>query len=111
MGLSEKNDMIEEGQRIISTIKQMEASLDDAKTNKLYAHKDDELKISYPLHECLQILKEKHNAICKLHQERFDQVRSKSRTCSKVGRQLTPHRAYKSTRILFLPFGTHFPQD
>jgi protein regulator of cytokinesis 1 len=74
---AEKNEMTEEGHRIITTIKQMEASLDDTKTHHQYEAEDEDLKISYPLLQCLKGLKEKHLQISKLHKERFEQVKSK----------------------------------
>lgn len=74
---AEKNDMTEEAQRIITTIKQMEVALDNNKTRHEYEAEDEDLKISFPLVRCLQGLKEKHLQISKLHRERFEQVRSK----------------------------------
>jgi protein regulator of cytokinesis 1 len=68
--------MTEEAQRIITTIKQMEASLDDNKTRLEYEPEDEDLKITYPLMRCLQGLKEKHFQISKLHKERFEQIKS-----------------------------------
>lgn len=70
--------MVEEGQRIITTIRQMEASLDDAKGRQDQDAEDSDLKITYPLTRCLQSLKEKHQQISRLHKERFEQVKSKS---------------------------------
>lgn len=70
--------MVEEGQRIIITIQQMEASLDDQKRSDLYASLNEELTITYPLLECLRTLKEKHRTISKLHHERYEQVKSQS---------------------------------
>ncbi|KAI9734478.1 MAG: hypothetical protein M1818_006867 [Claussenomyces sp. TS43310] len=72
---AEKNEMTEEGHRIIKTIKQMEASLDDRKPQHEYEADDEDLKISYPLTRCLQGLKEKHLQISKVHKERFEQVK------------------------------------
>ncbi|KAH6680549.1 microtubule associated protein-domain-containing protein [Halenospora varia] len=72
---AEKNDMIDEAQRIITTIKQMEASLDDNKAHHKYEPEDEELKITVPLKQCLQGLKDKHLQISKLHRERFEQVK------------------------------------
>jgi protein regulator of cytokinesis 1 len=68
--------MTEEAQRIITTIKQMEASLDDDKSRREYEPEDEDLKITYPLMRCLQGLKEKHHQIAKLHKERFEQIKS-----------------------------------
>jgi protein regulator of cytokinesis 1 len=72
----EKNGLTEEAQRIITTIKQMEASLDDNKSRQGYQSDDEDLQITYPLLRCLQGLKEKHSQISKLHRERFEQVKS-----------------------------------
>ncbi len=55
----------------------MEASLEDQATNDAYRLDDKELKITVPLTRCLQGLKEKHNAVAKIHRERFEQVKSK----------------------------------
>lgn len=74
---SEKNEMTEEAQRIITTIRQMEASLDDRKSRHEYEAEDEDFKITYPLAKCLQGLKEKHSQIARLHKERFEQVKSK----------------------------------
>lgn len=68
--------MTDEAQRIITTIKQMEISLDDAKSRHEYEAEDEDLKITYPLTRCLQGLKEKHLHISKVHKERFEQVKS-----------------------------------
>ncbi|TAQ90237.1 hypothetical protein B7494_g1439 [Chlorociboria aeruginascens] len=72
---AEKNELADEAQRIITTIKQMEASLDDNKSHHEYEAEDEDLKITFPLARCLQGLKEKHLQISKLHRERFEQVK------------------------------------
>jgi protein regulator of cytokinesis 1 len=79
---AEKNEMTEEAHRIITTIKQMEASLDDTKSRHEYEAEDENLKIFYPLTRCLQGLKEKHLQVSKIHKERFEQVKSKSKELS-----------------------------
>jgi len=68
--------LTEEAQRLIKAIKQMEASLSDSKTSPKY--NNDEPQITYPLTRCLKTLKEKYNTVAKQHQERFEQMRSKS---------------------------------
>ena len=68
--------MTEEAQRIIKTIKQMEASLEDSEPND-YRLDEQELKVTLPLTRCLQGLKEKHNTMAKIHRERFEQVKSR----------------------------------
>jgi protein regulator of cytokinesis 1 len=74
---AEKNEITEEAHRIITTIKQMETSLDDTKSHHGYEVEDEDLKVSFPLTRCLQTLKEKHLQISKIHKERFEQVKSK----------------------------------
>lgn len=55
----------------------MEASLADHETNDAYQLGDKDLKVTIPLTRCLQGLKEKHNAVAKIHRERYEQVKSK----------------------------------
>ena len=69
--------MTEECHRIINTIEKMESSLNDGKDNNEHADERGDLRVSYPLTRCLQDLKQKHHTICKLHEERFEQVKSK----------------------------------
>ncbi|MCJ1247404.1 hypothetical protein MMC30_004618 [Trapelia coarctata] len=72
---AEKNELTEEALRIIKTIRQMEASLEDQKPNNDYPVEDDALKISVPLSRCIKSLKEKYNTIAEIHRERFEQVK------------------------------------
>ncbi|KAF2264781.1 hypothetical protein CC78DRAFT_463026 [Lojkania enalia] len=72
---NEKHEITEEAHRLIKTIRQMEASLDDNKPNPAYEIDDGDMKVTFPLTRCLQSLKEKYNTVSKLHQERFEQVR------------------------------------
>ncbi|KAH7041016.1 microtubule associated protein-domain-containing protein [Microdochium trichocladiopsis] len=71
---NEKREMLDEANRIITTIRQMEASLDDSKPRTSHPSDDGDLKVTYPLSRCLIGLKEKHQQISKLHRERFEQV-------------------------------------
>ena len=66
--------MVDEAERIITVIRQMETSLDDTKAQR--NPEDDDLHITFPLTQCLKVLKEKHMHIAKLHRERFEQVKS-----------------------------------
>lgn len=93
---------MEESQRLISTIQQMEASLVDEKANGQYQLDDGELQVTYPLNRCVAYLKEKHSAMSKLHQERYEQV--KSQYCSMIinRTRLTISRARRSPRIILL---------
>ena len=59
----------------------MEASLEDHKPNPDYPLEDEDLKVTIPLLRCIKGLKEKHNAIAKIHRERFEQVKSE---CTKA---------------------------
>lgn len=54
----------------------MEASLEDPKLNNTYQLNDKDFKVTVPLAGCLHGLKEKHNSIAKVHQERFEHVQS-----------------------------------
>lgn len=73
----EKNELTNEANRIIKTIRQMETSLEDPQPDS-YRLNEKELKVTAPLAQCLQDLKEKHNRIAKVHRERFEQIKSKS---------------------------------
>lgn len=68
--------MTEEAHRLMKTIKDMEASLEDNKRAPSYGSDDGDMKVTYPLTRCLQGLKEKYNMVSKVHRERFEQVRS-----------------------------------
>ena len=70
--------MTEEAHRIIKTIHQLEASLEDDKPGHDFQLQNENLKVYMPLNRCLTGLKEKHNAIAKVHRERFEQVKSKA---------------------------------
>ncbi len=72
---SEKTRLTGEAQKIIITIKQMEASLDDEKQNGGYDLETTSLGVTYPLNQCLRDLKEKYNTVSRLHRERFEQVK------------------------------------
>jgi Ase1/PRC1/MAP65 family protein len=72
----EKKAMVDEANKIITVIHQMEASLDDSRAQRNYQQEDDDLKITFPLSRCLTVLKEKHIQISRLHRERFEQVKS-----------------------------------
>ncbi|KAI9678553.1 MAG: hypothetical protein M1817_005610 [Caeruleum heppii] len=72
---SEKIEMTDEANRIIKTIKQMEASLDDDRGNRDFEPEDAALKVTYPLTDCLRGLKEKYSTINKIHKERYEEVR------------------------------------
>lgn len=69
--------MADEAQHLITAIQQMEESLGDEKANGQYCLDQDDLQISFPLNRCLMSLREKHNAVGKMHRERFEQVKSK----------------------------------
>ena len=53
----------------------MEKSLDDSKPDDDYESERDGLKVTFPLLDCIQQLKEKHHTIAKLHRERYEQVK------------------------------------
>ncbi|RAH49845.1 putative microtubule associated protein (Ase1) [Aspergillus brunneoviolaceus CBS 621.78] len=72
---TEKKEMEEEAQRLITAIQHMEHSLVDEKANGQYKLDHNALRVSYPLNRCLAFLREEHGALSKLHKERFEQVR------------------------------------
>ncbi|CAN8096540.1 unnamed protein product [Discula destructiva] len=72
---AEKKDLIAEAQKMITVIRQMEASLEEPRSRRNVSNDNDGLEISYPLTRCLQGLKEKHSQVRRMHQERFEQVK------------------------------------
>ncbi|KZZ93880.1 Microtubule-associated protein, MAP65/ASE1-type [Moelleriella libera RCEF 2490] len=72
---TEKKQLVDEAKSIITTIRQMEASLDNSKARRTDCYEDEEIKITYPLNQCLKGLREKHSHISLLHKERFEQVK------------------------------------
>ena len=71
---SEKHELTEEAEKLITTIKQMHIGLD----GKDAAYQlEEELQVTYPLKPCLQALKERHKSVNKAHRERYEQVKSK----------------------------------
>lgn len=62
---------------MMTSIRQMEASLEGLPQRRGEYEEDDELKITYPLKRCLQGLREKHGQVSRLHKERFEQVKSR----------------------------------
>ncbi|KAM0273178.1 hypothetical protein ACHAQH_008434 [Verticillium albo-atrum] len=84
---AEKEDMMDEAQRTITAIRQMEASLDDSRRRD---HDDEDLQITYPLTRCLQHLKEKHIQIGRLHKERFEQVKKLVQALESYSSHLEP---------------------
>ncbi|KAF2995698.1 hypothetical protein E8E13_003518 [Curvularia kusanoi] len=85
---NEKHELTEEAQRLIKTIKQMEAAMNDNKTSPKY--KDDEPQVTYPLTRCLKTLKDKYNTVARQHQERFEQVRKLAEALESYASHLEP---------------------
>lgn len=78
----EKKQIIHEAHDMITTIRQMEASMEDPRRRGSSQGHDDGLDITYPLNKCLQALKEKHAQVSRVHKERFAQVKSTYRSHS-----------------------------
>ncbi|KAI0802548.1 microtubule associated protein-domain-containing protein [Xylaria sp. FL0064] len=85
---AEKKGMADEAERIITLIRQMETSLDDTKAQ--CNPEDDDLQITFPLTQCLKVLKEKHGQIAKLHRERFEQVKKLVQALESYSSHLEP---------------------
>lgn len=74
---TERKELIDEAKKMMTSIRQMEASLEGLPQRRGEYEEDDELKITYPLKRCLQGLREKHGQVSRLHKERFEQVKSR----------------------------------
>ncbi|KAI5867940.1 microtubule associated protein-domain-containing protein [Durotheca rogersii] len=85
----EKKGLVEEAERLISLIRQMEASLDGSKRHS-YHTEDDDLQVTFPLTRCLAGLKEKHTQVSKLHRERFEQVKKLVQALESYSSHLEP---------------------
>ncbi|KAJ8120198.1 hypothetical protein ONZ43_g3035 [Nemania bipapillata] len=85
---AEKKEMVDEAERIITVIRQMETSLDDSKAQR--DPEDDDLQVTFPLTQCLKVLKEKHLQIGKLHRERFEQVKKLVQALESYSSHLEP---------------------
>ncbi|KAL1891908.1 Microtubule bundling protein [Ceratocystis pirilliformis] len=86
---SEKKDLIEQAQQLISAIRQMEASLEDGKES-IREKEDDGLRVTYPLVRCLKVLHEKHQQIHRIHRERFAQVKKLADALESYSSHLEP---------------------
>ncbi|KAI9148004.1 Anaphase spindle elongation protein 1 [Paramyrothecium foliicola] len=86
---SEKKELVDEAKKIMTTIRQMEASLDGTKPRRSH-QEDEDLKITYPLTRCLQGLREKHIQISRLHKERFEQVKKLVQALESYSSHLEP---------------------
>ncbi|KAL9128938.1 MAG: hypothetical protein Q9217_002492 [Psora testacea] len=87
---TEKSELTEEANRMIRTIKQMKASLEDRSSHRECDLNDEELKVTVPLTRCLQGLKEKQNAVAKIHRERFEQVKKLVQALESYSSHLEP---------------------
>ncbi|KAF2200372.1 hypothetical protein GQ43DRAFT_374023 [Delitschia confertaspora ATCC 74209] len=85
---NEKHNLSEQARNLIVAIRQMEASLEDHKPSPNY--EVDDRDITYPLNRCVQSLKEKYNAVSKLHRERFEQVRKLAEALESYASHLEP---------------------
>ncbi|KAI8628679.1 microtubule associated protein-domain-containing protein [Xylariaceae sp. FL1651] len=85
---AEKKEMVDEAERIITLIRQMEVSLDDSRTQRNY--EDDDLQVTFPLTQCLKVMKEKHMQISRLHRERFEQVKKLVQALESYSSHLEP---------------------
>lgn len=86
----EKKQIISEAQDMITTIRQMEASMEDPRPRGSLQGHDDGLEISYPLNRCLQALKEKHAQVSRVHKERFAQVKKLVQALESYSSHLEP---------------------
>ncbi|KAK8026664.1 hypothetical protein PG991_003720 [Apiospora marii] len=87
---AEKKKMLDDANRIITVIRQMEASLDQSSTRRNCSDGDDELRITFPLSRCLKKLKEKQVQVGRLHRERFEQVKKLVQALESYSSHLEP---------------------
>lgn len=87
---AEKCEKTEEAERLIKTIRQLEASLDGRSARDSYHPEDEDLQITYPLTRCIQNLKEKHKAVSRQHRERFEQVKKLAQALESYASHLEP---------------------
>ncbi|KAF2863147.1 hypothetical protein K470DRAFT_226918 [Piedraia hortae CBS 480.64] len=80
----EKHELTETAQKLIKSIRQMERSLDDDPSE------EETLKVTHPLLDCIQSLKEKHHLISRQHRERFEQVRKLAEALESYAAHLEP---------------------
>ncbi|CUS15485.1 unnamed protein product [Tuber aestivum] len=81
--IAEKNTLVEECNKVISSIKQMEKSLDDKKKKS-----SEELKITAPLLRCLEALRGKQEDVKARHAERYEAVRGLARSVEEYASRL-----------------------
>ncbi|KAF1815783.1 hypothetical protein P152DRAFT_455498 [Eremomyces bilateralis CBS 781.70] len=96
---NEKHDLHATAKRLATTVKQLQASLDDRdpRTQSPRVNDSDpDLQITYPLRECLTRLEEKHHNMERLHQERLDQV-------NKLVTALTSYSSHLDPSLLTIP--------
>ncbi|KAI8962467.1 microtubule associated protein-domain-containing protein [Daldinia sp. FL1419] len=86
----EKKGLVDEAQRLITLIRQMETSLDGSRSQRSYTPDSDDLQVTYPLTRCLKGLKEKHMQVSKLHRERFEQVKKLVQALESYSSHLEP---------------------
>ncbi|TKX20961.1 anaphase spindle elongation protein 1 [Elsinoe australis] len=87
---SEKHELTEQARQLIRTIRQMEAALDDSKVRDDYDRDDDDLKVTLPLLQCIDHLKQKHKTISKLHKERYEQVKKLAEALASYASHIEP---------------------
>ncbi|KAL7268293.1 Microtubule bundling protein [Rhizina undulata] len=88
--VGEKNALVEECQHLITSIKQMEKSLNDFKENH------ENLRVTLPLLRCLQGLKEKYQNVKKRHSERYDAIK-------KLVNALSSYATYMESSLVRIP--------
>ncbi|KAG6310564.1 hypothetical protein E4U44_005394 [Claviceps purpurea] len=87
---TERKELIDEAKKMMTSIRQMEASLEGLPQRRGEYEEDDELKITYPLKRCLQGLREKHGQVSRVHKERFEQVKKLVQALESYSSHLEP---------------------
>ncbi|KAL0263528.1 Microtubule bundling protein [Diplodia seriata] len=87
---AEKDEKVEEAQRLIKTVRQLEASLEGRTARDSYNPEDEDLQITYPLSRCIQTLREKQKAVGRQHRERFEQLSELAQALESYASHLEP---------------------
>ncbi|KAF3930548.1 hypothetical protein ABW19_dt0202806 [Dactylella cylindrospora] len=68
---AEKNALIEEANKLITTIRQISRAMEDGRGGNQY----DDLAVQYPLRDCVDYLKNEHTHLRKEYERKFEEVK------------------------------------
>ncbi|KAK6350015.1 hypothetical protein TWF696_006264 [Orbilia brochopaga] len=68
---AEKNALVEEANKLISSIRQIHRAMDDGRRANEY----DDLVVTYPLRVCVETLKQQHNILRSQYEQEFEEIK------------------------------------